>query len=169
MVRVFVKLLVFKGCVSLGESLNSFISHYEALNYNADSLMKDHTRLTRSTDGPRHIQLQFNALGRAFNLKLYPGSPSLSSDAVVMVDDKPITHYQSLIYHGVDKGENISIIVCGCGYHVCWYTDDQNVRVHGDVARGIFAGEIRTSQDTYYIEPSSRLVDVLVPEISASM
>ena len=96
----------------LGESLNSFISHYEALNYNADSLMKDHTRLTRSIDGPRHIQLQFSALGRSFNLKLYPGSPSLSSDAVVMVDDKPISHYQSLIYHGVDKGDNICAIVC---------------------------------------------------------
>ena len=43
----------------------------------------------------------------------------------------------------------------------CWYTDDQSVRVHGDVARGIFTGEIRTSQEIYYIEPSSRLVNVL--------
>ena len=127
--------------------------------------MKDHTRLTRSIDGPRHMQLQFNALGRAFNLKLYPGSPSLSSDAVVMVDDKPISHYQSLIYHGVDKGDNICAIVCMGVYHVCWYTDDQSVRVHGDVARGIFAGEIRTSQETYYIEPSARFVDVLMSEL----
>ena len=98
----------------VGESLNSFIRHYEPLNYNADSLMKDHKRLTRSIGGERHIQLQFSALGRAFNLKLYPGSPSLSSNAVVMVDDKPVSHYQSLIYHGVDKGDNICVIVWVC-------------------------------------------------------
>lgn len=46
----------------------------------------------------------------------------------------------------------------------CWYADDRSVRVHGDVARGIFTGEIRTGQDSYYIEPSSRLVNVLTHE-----
>lgn len=101
----------------LGEPLNSFITHYEALNYNADLLMKDHRRLTRSISGPRHIQLHFNALGRAFKLKLYPGSPSLASNAVVMVDDRPISHYQSLIYHGVDEGEKY-VLLCGRVHHV---------------------------------------------------
>lgn len=120
-----------------GKSLNNFITHYESLNYNAESLMKDHSRLARSVSGARHIQLKFNALGREFKLKLYPGSTSLTSDAVVMLDDKVMSDYQSLIYHGVDE-------------------DDQSVRVHGDVARGIFTGEIRTSQEIYYIEPSSR-------------
>ena len=100
----------YQGVCLLGKALNDFITHYEVLNYNVDSLMTDHRRLTRSINGPRHIQLQFNALGRAFNLQLYQGSPSLTSDAVVMVDDRPISHYKSLIYHGVDKGDNISII-----------------------------------------------------------
>ena len=140
----------------LGEALNDFITHYEALNYNVDSLMTDHRRLTRSISGPRHIQLRFNALGRAFNLKLYQGSPSLTSDAVVMVDDRPISHYKSLIYHGVDEGDNISIIMWAYTSRMFIYTDDHSVRVHGDVARGIFTGQIRTSQDIYFIEPSSR-------------
>ena len=98
----------------IGAALNDFITHYEVLNYNVDSLMNDHRRLTRSISGPRHIQLRFTALGRAFNLKLYQGSPSLTSDAVVMVDDRPITHYKSLIYHGVDEGDNISVIAWAC-------------------------------------------------------
>lgn len=101
----------------LGKTLNDFVTHYEPLNYNAESLMMDHRRLTRSISGPRHIQLNFNALGRAFKLKLYPGSPSLTSNAVVMVDDRPITHYQSLIYHGVDEGDNMYMVMCVEAFH----------------------------------------------------
>ena len=97
----------------LGKELNDYISHYEVLNYNTDSLMSDHRRLTRSISGARHIQLRFNALGRAFNLKLYQGSPSFTSDAVVMVDDRPINHHKSLIYHGIDESNNnIHVGVC---------------------------------------------------------
>ena len=105
----------------LGEQLNDFITHYEVLNYNTDTLMADHRRLTRSVSGPRHLQLNFNALGRSFKLKLYPGSPSLSSNAVVMVDNRRITHYQSVIYHGTDEGSDIYhvgvFIMCICCVH----------------------------------------------------
>lgn len=147
----------------LGKSLSDFISHYEALNYNPDSLMADHRRLARSTSGPRHVQLRFNALGRSFKLKLYPGSPSLTDDAVVMVDGRPIDHYKSLIYHGVDEGDNMLCVwVCSSRIILMIYTDDQSVRVHGDVAMGVFAGQIHTSQGVYFIEPSSKLVDVLL-------
>ena len=79
--------------------------------------MKDHSRLARSVSGARHIQLKFNALGREFKLKLYPGSTSLTSDAVVMLDDKVMSDYQSLIYHGVDEGE-IFMLSCGRVHHV---------------------------------------------------
>ena len=76
--------------------------------------MKDHSRLARSVSGARHIQLQFNALGREFKLKLYPGSTSLTNDAVVMLGDKVMSDYQSLLYHGIDEGENIYVIVWAC-------------------------------------------------------
>lgn len=89
----------------LGKSLNDFVTHYESLNYDAYSLMEGHRRLSRSVSGPRHIKLRFNALGRSFNLKLFPGSSSLTRDAVVMVDSRPITHHNSVIYHGVDEGD----------------------------------------------------------------
>jgi len=85
--------------------LNDNIKHYEPLNYDSDTLMDEHTRLTRSMSGHNHLQLQFSALGRSFKLILYQGSPSLTNNAVVMVDDKPVTHYKSLLYHGVDEGE----------------------------------------------------------------
>ena len=48
--------------------------------------------------------------------------------------------------------------VCGCVSRIIVaYTDDRSVRVHGDVVRGIFTGQIRTAEDIYFIEPSSRL------------
>ena len=80
--------------------------------------MKDHSRLARSVSGARHIQLQFNALGREFKLKLYPGSTSLTNDAVVMLGDKVMSDYQSLLYHGIDEGENIYVIVWACSSRI---------------------------------------------------
>lgn len=88
--------------------MNDYIKHYEPLNYDSDGLMDEHTRLTRSESDHNHLQLQFSALGRSFKLRLYQGSPSLTSKAVVMVDNKTVTHYKSLLYHGVDEGKLIT-------------------------------------------------------------
>ena len=44
--------------------LNDFITHYESVEYNHHELMADHERLKRTISGKRHLELQFNALGK---------------------------------------------------------------------------------------------------------
>lgn len=57
-----------RGCYffdqTLAEPLNTFVSHYEPLNYDRNHLEQTHQRVRRSTNEDKTLHLDFNAHGR---------------------------------------------------------------------------------------------------------
>lgn len=50
--------------------LNEYISHYETLNYDVKQVHASHSRAKRSINQDQHVNLQFDAHGEKFNIRL---------------------------------------------------------------------------------------------------
>lgn len=124
----------------LGEErrpLNSFIRHYERLDYN---LKEFHTRVRRSAvSSPFAISdLKFRAFGKDFQIRMRKDHTIFTPEA--RIEDgggKPITFDTGNFVEGDVKG------------HFGSY-------VHGAVKKGRFIGTIKIGGEVYHVEPARR-------------
>ncbi|KAK7490839.1 hypothetical protein BaRGS_00017895, partial [Batillaria attramentaria] len=102
------------------------------------------SRTRRDADGKYQTskEISFQALGRNFNLVLYPGTPVLASDFEVNTVDK----YGEETPYFVDPNE----ILTG---HLA---DDKSVIVEAHFEDGILSSSIQFHNETYAVEPAWR-------------
>ena len=136
---VLALLVVSFGSILAAENrrLNDFITHYESVEYNHHELMADHERLKRTISGKRHLELQFNALGKHFHFHLYPDTSIFSDDFQMFVNGRPDRSADMTMYY---SGQAVG---------------DPRTRITGDLSHGAFVGTIITPEEQYHIEPAS--------------
>lgn len=118
--------------------LSEYIDHYEALEYDADSLHEQHLRARRSTDAPADLRLHFRAHGKSFHMRLRRDLSAFSEDFKVEgakgeLHDVDTSH----IYRGELAG-------------------DPQSTVFGSVTDGVFEGKIVASDGSFYVEHARR-------------
>ncbi|XP_033843907.1 disintegrin and metalloproteinase domain-containing protein 10 [Periophthalmus magnuspinnatus] len=139
----FVQLLLMFCCFHditghFGNPLNSYIRHYEGLSYDTEVLHNSHQRAKRAVSmQDRILQLDFQAHGRQFNLRMKRDTNLFHPDLKVEVSGVEVPVDTSHIYSGHLFGERDTLS-------------------HGSVVNGRFEGFIRTHQGTYYVEPAER-------------
>uniref|UniRef100_A0A3B3ZRD6 Disintegrin and metalloproteinase domain-containing protein 10 n=1 Tax=Periophthalmus magnuspinnatus TaxID=409849 RepID=A0A3B3ZRD6_9GOBI len=129
---------VFLFLGHFGNPLNSYIRHYEGLSYDTEVLHNSHQRAKRAVSmQDRILQLDFQAHGRQFNLRMKRDTNLFHPDLKVEVSGVEVPVDTSHIYSGHLFGERDTLS-------------------HGSVVNGRFEGFIRTHQGTYYVEPAER-------------
>lgn len=89
-----------------GNRLNEYISHYEPLSYDRETVHRAHTRAKRSTTSSAGggdeaaVHLSFTAHGRNFRLRLKRDLEVFSNDLEVHGSNGPIEFDTSHIYKG---------------------------------------------------------------------
>ncbi|KAF8368045.1 hypothetical protein PRIPAC_85874 [Pristionchus pacificus] len=126
--------LIFILVLSIGESLNKFLKHYEPLNYQPTDL----NRVSRSTD--EKIRLNFHAYDRDFKLileRVHEKDSVFLKDAIMEYENKTEKiEWEDNIFKGMIEG-------------------DDNSYVSGSINHGIFEGVIETSNgEEFWIESS---------------
>ncbi|XP_073320343.1 disintegrin and metalloproteinase domain-containing protein 10 [Pagrus major] len=126
--------------------LSKYIRHYEGLSYDTEALHSSHQRAKRAlSPQDRTVQLDFQAHGRYFNLRMKRDTSLFSPDLIIEVSGEETPIDTSHIYSGDNFGEKGTL-------------------AHGSVVDGRFEGFIKTHQGTYFVEPSERyLKDKDVP------
>ncbi|XP_052097567.1 disintegrin and metalloproteinase domain-containing protein 10-like isoform X2 [Mytilus californianus] len=118
------------------KSLDTYIKHYEELDYSTSELHQSHLRTKRSLSDKK-LRFKFSAFKRDFNLVLEPDKLVFTKDAWL---DKHGPLDTSHIYRGTEEGSGGS-------------------SVFGYIVDGHFRGTIRIPQDTtYHIEPVKRFI-----------
>lgn len=161
--RCVLVLVLVSGLVASNEArLSQYIGHFEPLHYPTIDLRPvSSSRSKRSTDGQdlendlnpmdthryhRHRQMEdrtasldFEAMGRRFQLRLQPDSRSVFSPDLVVEggDGKPVDLPLDHLFSGQLLG-------------------DRKSHVFGSVRDGIFEGSIVTPNATYYMERAHR-------------
>ncbi|XP_060076625.1 disintegrin and metalloproteinase domain-containing protein 10-like [Ylistrum balloti] len=134
----FSQLLTASKC----KSLDDYITQYDELHYDTDTLHHRHLRFRRSNT-QQHLKFKFKAYNRDFELELVP-------DDSIFTSDFKLRHHNgstypadiSFIYKGKVKGEPTS-------------------HVHGSVLEGVFRGFVITDDNTiYHIEHVRRFFPV---------
>eukprot|EP00117_Sycon_ciliatum_P034655 scpid31570/ scgid26409/ Disintegrin and metalloproteinase domain-containing protein 10; CDw156; Kuzbanian protein homolog; Mammalian disintegrin-metalloprotease len=126
--------------------LDTYISHYEELNYNTEPLAQEHARVKRETKGYNRffgdpLEVSFSSHGKYFRLKLNPHHHVFHPDAkFIDGNGKPFPYDHSEFYSGKVIGDDLSSVA-------------------GTVANGKFHGVIQTKEDRFHIEPSRRYFD----------
>ncbi|VDI57755.1 disintegrin and metalloproteinase domain-containing protein 10 [Mytilus galloprovincialis] len=118
------------------KSLDTYIKHYEELDYSTTDLHQSHLRTKRSLSDKK-LRFRFNAFKRDFNLVLEPDKLVFTKDAWL---DKHGPLDTSHIYRGTEEGTGGS-------------------SVFGYIVDGHFRGSVRIPEDTtYHIEPVKRFI-----------
>ncbi|XP_033725849.1 disintegrin and metalloproteinase domain-containing protein 10-like isoform X2 [Pecten maximus] len=111
--------------------LDDYITHYEGLHYDTDTLHQRHLRYRRSNT-QRHLVFKFKAFNRDFDLELVPDDSIFTPDFSQQYNNGSTYPADiSFIYRGKVKGDPASY-------------------VHGSVLEGVFRGFIVTNRDTIY-------------------
>ncbi|XP_071138176.1 disintegrin and metalloproteinase domain-containing protein 10-like isoform X2 [Mytilus edulis] len=132
--------ILFQSLVSVYQteqkSLDTYIKHYEELDYSTTDLHQSHLRTKRSLSDKK-LRFRFNAFKRDFNLVLEPDKSVFTKDAWL---DKHGPLDTSHIYRGTEEGTGGS-------------------SVFGYIVDGHFRGSVRIPEDTtYHIEPVKRFI-----------
>ena len=122
-----------------GRRLGKFITHYEPLYYDSDSLHKVHRRAVESrTEG----KFAFSAFGKFHRLKLRPDREIFTADAQILSGDgKPLPFDRDAVVRGHVEGQP--------GSDVYGVIDKQDG----------FHGKILSGTESYYVDPSSWYFD----------
>ncbi|XP_076458645.1 ADAM 17-like protease [Babylonia areolata] len=134
-------LFCFFFIVGVSANLHQKLRHFETLQ-SVD--LRVVSRRKRSVEGSEvdTKQISFRALGRRFNLVLYPGSPVLSpSFKAKTVDSDGNTHTFNVNPNHFYTGH---------------LADDRSVSVDAHFEDGILSSNIRFPHDTYVVEPAWR-------------
>lgn len=141
-IAVFIVILGFLS-LSQGSPLDSFISYYEPVYFNASEVVHqiNKNRAKRSV-GQNTINIDFRAHNRLFRLRLvHSGDTIFSNDVSFENTAGSIGFKTDRIYSGTME-------------------DDQSAKVDGIVTTdGSFDGHITTNDDVFYIEPTNRYFD----------
>lgn len=116
-----------------GKPLNEYISHYETLSYNTDTVQTSHRRARRSLTRDPQVYVKFRAHGRPFHIRLRRDLTTFADNLVVDSPHGEIAVDTSHIYTGEVLGEP--------GSHV-----------FGSIIDGVFTGKIHTERDAYFVE-----------------
>ncbi|KAL8565068.1 hypothetical protein ACOMHN_005271 [Nucella lapillus] len=139
--KVYTVLFCSAFIVSVSADLHNKVRHFETLQ-SAD--LNVVSRRKRSVDGRESDtkQISFRALGRKFNLVLYPGSPVLGPNfKAKTVDSSGNTH----TFH-----------VNPNNFYTGHLADDSSVSVDAHFEDGVLSSNIRFPHDTYVVEPAWR-------------
>ncbi|CAB3382365.1 Hypothetical predicted protein [Cloeon dipterum] len=119
--------------------LSEWVSHYEPLTYDSDSLHRSHQRAKRSVTEDAAVHLHFRAHSRAFSLRLKRDLDTFSDGLeVVSHDGETLDVDTSHIYHGHILGEPESY-------------------VFGSIIDGVFEGKIHSPHNGgYFVEKSTK-------------
>lgn len=127
--------------VSVSADLYKQVRYFETLQ-SAD--LNVVSRRKRSVDGRESDtkQISFRALGRKFNLVLYPGSPVLSPNFKAKTVDS--------------NGNTRTFRVNPNNFYTGHLADDSSVSVDAHFEDGVLSSSIRFPHDTYVVEPAWR-------------
>eukprot|EP00057_Strongylocentrotus_purpuratus_P006255 XP_011660729.1 PREDICTED: disintegrin and metalloproteinase domain-containing protein 10 [Strongylocentrotus purpuratus] len=126
--------------VSHCERLNRHVRHYELLSYNTHELHAKHERSRRSVDALQEVELDFEAHGRPFQLRLRQGAPYIAHNLILETDDGAAPYKPDFLYIGNLK-------------------DKPKSKVHGGITNGMFQGVIYDEDDEYHIEQAKYHLD----------
>ncbi|XP_071788946.1 disintegrin and metalloproteinase domain-containing protein 10-like isoform X2 [Asterias amurensis] len=146
---VFLLLRCFQGAIGK-DTLNEVIRHFEPLNYDTDTLIglaQPQCQINKSPLMSQNedalINWEVSAFGRSFHLQLSLHHDIISKDAkltVVKTESTITKNLVSNLYRGILK-------------------DDEHSSIHGHIINGTFDGIIKTSNETYHLEPSARFLN----------
>lgn len=122
------------------ERLNRHVRHYELLSYNTHELHAKHERSRRSVDALQEVELDFEAHGRPFQLRLRQGAPYIAHNLILETDGGAAPYKPDFLYIGNLK-------------------DKPKSKVHGGITNGMFQGVIYDEDDEYHIEQAKYHLD----------
>eukprot|EP00096_Caligus_rogercresseyi_P006998 TRINITY_DN2419_c0_g1_i1.p1 TRINITY_DN2419_c0_g1~~TRINITY_DN2419_c0_g1_i1.p1 ORF type:complete len:912 (+),score=234.10 TRINITY_DN2419_c0_g1_i1:255-2990(+) len=122
--------------VTSGIQLSDYVHHYEGLSYGTQDLHSHHVRHKRSAPGQgHHVPLSFSAHGKDFKMMLTRDHSMFHNNLRIENDQGRLLHHldTSHVYHG----------------HL---ENDPDSYCFGAIREGVFDGQIRTKEGTYYVE-----------------
>lgn len=107
---LLIVILTIDFCIVSARRLSEYVSHYEPLSYDTQVVHKAHLRVRRSISRDRpqgeHVQIQFHAHGRHFNLRLRRDTETFHDRLRVDGPDGNEIHVDTAhIYQGHLKGK----------------------------------------------------------------
>eukprot|EP00051_Salpingoeca_urceolata_P016028 m.210977 g.210977 ORF g.210977 m.210977 type:complete len:1408 (+) comp18570_c2_seq2:346-4569(+) len=123
--------------------LTDAIAHHHRINLDSTNLDSQHHRVRRSEPGAVHVNVEFDAFDRHFDLLLQPTrlpfSPRLQATLITDHGPEPIDFKPSAFYRGVARGRS---------------SDESDIRAL--IVDGVLDGSVWVDGETYYIEPAHR-------------
>ena len=149
--------------VAINRPIEEYVHHYETLKYDTTYIDQQHKRHKRSTPtqneatlslqqqsrNQQHVDLEFSAHGRIFNLRLKRDYSVFHNDIEIedgagnsILSDHDLSHIYEGYLETPDDGLETK--------------EAQDTHCFGAIRDGVFDGQIKTSEGTYYVERANK-------------